>query len=75
MTPHRISVTRACVEIASIIFLFYSNLLMGEFTAANGRGKLWSAAFSNIFTLKNFGIGLISALLGFLVFETLRRKA
>src|SRR5271165_6817141 len=30
---------RAVIEIGFIVFLFYSNLLMGEFTRANGRGK------------------------------------
>ena len=32
------------VEVGFIVFLFYSNLLMGEFTRANGPGK--SLAFA-----------------------------
>jgi hypothetical protein len=40
---------RAAIEISFIIFLFYSNLLMGEFTAAAGRGKSLSWALADIF--------------------------
>ncbi|MGA3082925.1 MAG: hypothetical protein ABSD44_16355 [Terracidiphilus sp.] len=65
---------RAVIEAGFIIFLFYSNLLMGEFTAANGHGKtLWAALF-DIFTVANFAIALVSALIGYLVFEFLRKK-
>jgi len=74
MAQHRISPVRACVEIAFIVFLFYSNLLMGEFTVSNGAGKSWTAAFVDILTLKNFEIALVSAVVGFIVFESLRRK-
>lgn len=65
---------RAVIEIASIIFLFYSNLLMGEYTASNGAGKTLVFALQDILTGKNFLIALISALIGYLLFETLRRK-
>jgi len=75
MAPRHISaVFRACIEVAFIIFLFYSNLLMGEFTVGSGRGKTWAYAFADIFTLKNFGIGLVSAIAGFTVFEGLRKR-
>jgi hypothetical protein len=67
-------ILRACIEIAFIIFLFYSNLLMGEFTVGNGKGKTWVYAFADIFTLKNLGIALLSAIVGFIVFEGLRKK-
>ena len=67
-------VLRAFIEIAFIIFLFYSNLLMGEFTVGNGKGKTWGYAFADIITLRNFGIVLVSATLGFVVFESLRKK-
>jgi hypothetical protein len=75
MTSRRISAARACVEVAFIIFLFYANLLMGEFTVSNGRGKTWAHAFKDILTAKNFGIALLSAIVGFSVFEALRRRA
>lgn len=69
-----VSLVRAAVEIAFIIFLFYSNLLMGEFDANNGVGKTWKMAFANIVTEKNFGIALVAAVVGFVVFEALREK-
>jgi len=59
---------------AFIIFLFYSNLLMGEFTNANGRGKTLIFALQDIFTSTNFIIAIVSALVGYVVFEWLRKK-
>ena len=56
-----------------IIFLFYSNLLMGEFTHSGHRqvnGLLW--AIWNIFTVTNFIIAVIAAFIGYVVFEHLR---
>ena len=65
---------RAGVEAAFIIFLFYSNLLMGEFTVTNGHGKTLAFALKDIFTGMNFLIASISAMIGYFVFEYLRRK-
>jgi len=65
---------KAIVEIGFIVFLFYSNLLMGEFTRANGRGKSLAFAVEDIFSFTNLVIACISGLLGFLVFDYLRRK-
>ena len=65
---------RVIVEVAFIVFLFYSNLLMGEFNRTNGRGKTLAAALTDIFTVTNFAIALISALIGYMVFEYLRKK-
>jgi len=62
------------VEIGFIVFLFYANLLMGEFTRANGRGKDAVFAVEDIFTLTNFSIAIVSGLLGYLVFEYLRKR-
>jgi hypothetical protein len=70
----RVALLRAVIEIAFIIFLFYSNLLMGEFTGSNGHGKSWALALHDIFTPTNFMIAVISAMIGYVVFETLRRK-
>lgn len=67
-------VWRALVEIGSIVFLFYSNLLMGEFTHANGHGKSLAYAIEDIFTATNFGIAIVSGLLGYLIFEYLRKQ-
>jgi hypothetical protein len=65
---------RAVIEIAFIIFLFYSNLLMGEFTHVNQRGKTLVFALHDIITPANFTIAITSALIGYIVFEYLRRK-
>ncbi len=65
---------RSVVEVASIMFLFYSNLLMGEFTRGNGRGKTLVFAVHDVFTLANFAIGLVCAGIGYAVFEFWRRK-
>ena len=71
----RKNLARAFIEIGSVLFLFYSNLLMGEFTRS-GRGQekgvLW--AFRDIFTVKNFIIGIIAAFVGYIVFEFLRSR-
>ena len=63
---------RALIEIGFIIFLFYSNLLMGEFDRSVHRTLI--SAIYDILTLTNFAIGLIAAMIGYLVFEYLRKK-
>jgi hypothetical protein len=70
----RKALLRAVIEVAFIIFLFYSNLLMGEFTGSNGPGKGLAFALHDIFTETNLAIAMISALIGYAVFETLRKK-
>ncbi len=68
------AVLRAAIEGAFIVFLFYSNLLMGEFTHANGQGKSLAFALYDIFTVTNFVIAMISATIGYVVFEYLRKR-
>jgi hypothetical protein len=68
------AISRAIVEIGSIVFLFYANLLMGEFTHANGHGKTFAMALDDMFTLTNFAIACVSGLIGYVVFEYLRKK-
>jgi hypothetical protein len=66
---------RAVVEAGFIIFLFYSNLLMGEFERsgmARGKGLAW--ALSDIFTAANFEIAAIAALIGYILVEFLRTR-
>ena len=65
---------RVLVEVAFIIFLFYSNLLMGEFTGVNGQGKTLAFALLDIITPINFLIALVCALIGYVIFEFLRKK-
>jgi len=74
MTGKLKSVLRPMIEIGFIIFLFYSNLLMGQFTHTNGQGKSLAFAVQDIFTGTNFVIAIISALVGYLVFEYLRKQ-
>jgi hypothetical protein len=67
---------RALIEIAFILFLFYSNLLMGEFERSGmGRrnGLLW--ALSDIFTPANFGVAALAAVTGYVLVEFLRNKS
>jgi hypothetical protein len=66
---------RALIEVSFIIFLFYSNLLMGEFEHSGmgqKRGLAW--AIRDIVTTANFEIALIAALIGYVFFEFLRKK-
>jgi branched-subunit amino acid transport protein len=72
--PRANPLLRAVIEIAFIVFLFYSNLLMGEFTASHDHGLSLAAALLDIVTTKNLVIAIVSALIGYLVFEFLRKK-
>ncbi|MGB8029114.1 MAG: hypothetical protein WCF30_05545 [Terracidiphilus sp.] len=65
---------RALIEVAFIVFLFYSNLLMGEFTGVNGHGKTFAFALQDIVTPTNFLIAIVSAFIGYGIFEFLRKK-
>jgi len=62
------------VEVGFIIFLFYANLLMGEFTHTNDQGKSLIFAIQDILTVTNFVIAVISGLIGYVVFEYLRNQ-
>ncbi len=75
MHPPKNPHLRAAIEVGFIIFLFYSNLLMGEFTLSAGRGKTLLAAVVDVITLKNFAIALVTAVAGHIGFEVLRRKS
>ena len=66
---------RAVVEMGFIVFLFYANLLMGEFERSGmglKRGLIW--AMSDMVTVANFEIALIAALIGYVFFEFLRKR-
>ncbi len=67
-------VWRALVEIAFIVFLFYSNLLMGEFSRSAGKGKTLLLALHDMVTGTNLTIGCCSAVVGYLIFEFLRKR-
>src|SRR6202022_4237960 len=69
------NVWRAVIEVGFIIFLFYSNLLMGEFERSGmgqKRGVAW--AIGDVFTAANFEIATIAALIGYILFEFLRKR-
>jgi hypothetical protein len=63
------NIWRAVIEVGFIVFLFYSNLLMGEFERSGTgekRGLAW--AMTDVFSSLNFGIALIAALVGYVLF-------
>ena len=69
------SVWRAVIEVAFILFLFYANLLMGEFERSGmgqKRGLAW--AIRDVLTAANFEIAMIAALIGYVFFEFLRKR-
>jgi hypothetical protein len=66
---------RVTLEVGFIVFLFYTNLLMGEFTHSGlgqNKGLIW--AIQDIFTMTNFIIAIIFSLIGYLFFEFLRNR-
>jgi hypothetical protein len=69
------SAWRAVIEVGFIIFLFYSNLLMGEFERS-GMGQKWGLAWAlrDVLTVANFEIAGLAALVGYAFFEFLRKK-
>lgn len=69
------NIWRAAIEVGFIIFLFYSNLLMGEFERSGmGTKRGWSWAMRDTFTAANFEIALTAAFAGYILFEYLRKK-
>lgn len=73
-SPRLTPIWRGIIETGFILFLFYSNLLMGEFTRSNAPGKTLVFALNDIFTAPNFAIGAASASIGYMVVEFLRRR-
>jgi len=69
------NVWRSVIEISFIIFLFYSNLLMGEFERSGmGRKRGLAWAIGDVFTSANFAIAAVAALIGYILFEFLRKQ-
>jgi hypothetical protein len=73
-SPRLKPIWRAIIEVVFIIFLFYSNLLMGEFTGVNGQGKSLAFALRDVMTPANILIAIVSASIGYVIFEYLRKK-
>ena len=66
---------RVVIETGFVIFLFYSNLFMGEFTHSGlgqQNGLFW--ALQDIFTITNFLIAIFLALIGNMVFDFFRNR-
>jgi hypothetical protein len=74
--PRRLApVLRALIEAGFIVFLYYSNLLMGEYEGSGQgriRGLTW--ALHDILTGANFAIAVATGLVGYLIFEFLRKR-
>jgi len=69
------STLRAITEIGFIIFLFYSNLFMGEYERSGMGQKMGLAwAVRDVFTAANFAIAVIAALVGYVIVEILRNR-
>jgi hypothetical protein len=69
------AIWRAVIEVGFIVFLFYSNLLMGEYERSGmGRQMGLAWAVEDILTPANFAIAITAALIGYVVFEFLRGK-
>jgi hypothetical protein len=69
------NICRAAIEVGFIIFLFYSNLLMGEFERSGvgaKRGMAW--ALEDVFTVANFEIAAVAAFTGYILLEFLRKR-
>ena len=63
------------IEVGFIMFLFYSNLLMGEFERSGlGQKKGLAWAIRDVFTAANFEIAMIAAVIGHILFEFLRKR-
>jgi len=65
----------AILEVAFIIFLFYSNLLMGEYNRTGqgqAKGLLWS--IEDVVTVPNAIIAVIAATVGHFFFDYLRNN-
>ena len=75
MPQNQKQIRRTVLEVTFIIFLFYSNLLMGEYSR-NGSGPKNGILFAlnDIFTRANFTIAFILALSGHLIFDYLRNN-
>jgi hypothetical protein len=63
------------IEVGFITFLFYSNLLRGEFECSGmgqRRGLAW--AIEDVFTAANLEIAMVAALVGYILLEFFRKQ-
>jgi hypothetical protein len=70
------AIWRALTEVGFIVFLFYSNLLMGEYgRSGKGRAMGLAWALADIVTPANFAIAIAAALVGYVLVEFLRSRS
>jgi F0F1-type ATP synthase membrane subunit a len=70
------AIWRALIETGFIIFLFYSNLLMGEFERSGmGQEKGIAWAVRDVATPMTLAIAVVAALIGYGIVEALRKKS
>jgi hypothetical protein len=63
------------LEMSFIIFLFYANLLMGEFErSGSGAAKGLQWALHDIFTTRSIFIAILAAFIGHFIFDFFRNK-
>ena len=69
-------ILRALAEILFIVFLFYTNLLMGQFVRSRSEphAPVFLSALADIITPTNALIGLIGAFVGYLCIEQFRKR-
>jgi hypothetical protein len=68
-------VQKALLEMGFIIFLFYSNLMMGQYNFGHSFAtRSLLEAMRNIFTLDNFVIAVVAAFIGHVVFDQVRKR-
>ncbi len=66
---------RALLEMGFIIFLFYSNLLMGQYNLGHSLAdRSLLEALRNIFTADNFIIAVVAAFIGHVAFDQVRKR-
>jgi hypothetical protein len=70
------TIIRSVVEVLSIMVLFYTNLLMGQYLKSSSGvdGQYLWEKIINIVTPQNVLIGLIGAIIGFIMVESVNRK-
>ena len=68
---------RALAEILFIVFLFYTNLLMGEYIRSRSapHAPAFLSALADVFTPTNALIGLIGAFIGYVCIEKFRKRS
>jgi hypothetical protein len=66
---------RTLLEMSFIIFLFYSNLLMGQYNFGHSFSERpILSALRNIFTIENFMIAIAAAFVGHVAFDHIRKR-